>query len=248
MKMVDRMLRKLFNAEAPPPMIWEPQLHGRLYPDRPYFLTHIRQGVNLLPPELQASFKEAGYSFHLGRRVKSIYKNLDSDEYKKFPSVIEGLFSHKTNKVIFPQTNPLGTVAMAFIRNILNINTTYITAHELGHAFSNISGENGLFSKSPEFAEAYLSDFANISKKGKNILNSAPIVAYQYGGFETQKTREEVCAELFCENIYGRTKVSTHFPNTAKLIYEKMQQTCLDYRATNPDFDPDTYPKMEIAA
>lgn len=243
--MIDRTLRKLFNAKAPPPMIWEPQVHGRLYPDRPYFLTRVRHGMNMLPPELQATFRENEAQVLIGRHLKTMFNDFGiSKIYKsKKTKFASGVYLPLLRFIVMPQSTPLGT----FLEHLSLFNATKTTLHEIGHLFSNhVQHYDGKLSSEESYTEAYLADISKLSFLGLISLKMCGDAFLLYD-LDSQKLREETIAELFAEIISDTNFISKYFPETVAFIEEKIEQTCTYYRAANPDFDPETYPKMEMA-
>lgn len=258
--MIDRALRKLFNAESPPPMIWEPEVHGRLYADRPYFLTRVRQGMSKLPPELQAAFKEQNYKVDIARNVKRFFslKN-QPEEYQKGDKFLEAFFNGVDKNIVMPQANFWGTLLQQWKNFDDGENASIDTAHELGHAFDRLLMDDGRdaldkiedntidFSRfDHDFIEKLKYDLAQLDKsQQRQIEKTHPALRVLDADDDT--FRSEIFAEIFADIILERKTLSKILPNVADLIENQIENFCEQYRTANPDFDPDTHHKMEVA-
>tara|TARA_B100000780_G_C21117311_1_gene452162 strand:- start:1852 stop:2700 length:849 start_codon:yes stop_codon:yes gene_type:complete len=243
--MIERTLRTLFNLTAPPAMIWEPIVYGPLDLRRPDFMTHVRKAIHKIPAELQASFREAGYTAGITESIKSYCAQTSTHKFEDIAPTASAFFSPLHKIALIPQkTNKPPSAVQAFQNN-----PARITAHEIGHAaadFIKSSLSEPLYDT--EFKNAVDKEIKNAAQNGNAfdaltwhdqvaILNTRNDILYS-----------ELFAELFAEIITKNDRVSQYFPSTRTLIEEKINKAVTAYRTANPNFNPVTYPKMEIAA
>lgn len=232
-------LRTIFSAEAPPPMIWEPQVHGRLYPDRPYFLTRVRQGMAMLSPELQTVFKNAGAQVFVSRRGNSIMgasgtirKEMDKQDFSPWEKKISRAIGHlKINflrgvsvaedRIAFiPQTNLFGSLINQ-LAALTSLTTEDVTLHEIGHIFSGLyAPHEPLLSRHPAFKQALLNDCRNLGVPERSALlyaNHIPSLDVM-----NDAVADEFFAELFRENISGKNTLSRAFPRGSQFVADEI--------------------------
>lgn len=259
------MLRKLFNAQSPPPMIWKPHVHGRLYPDRPFFLTNVRQGMAMLPPELQATFKEAGARVFVARNANDIITMSDKiqntlSDTKFSPNEIKaamqamhfhidisrGIVIPEDKIAFMPQTNKFGSIYNA-ISAIRKHSTQQVALHEIGHIFAGLGGDDGfpLPDKSAFFKYALQRDKQSMSKESRQAFLSSTYLAKLD---ETHNyVSAEFYAELFREAISGKKDISRHLPRASGFMADEIASAMKGFREKHQDFNPETYPRMDIA-
>lgn len=229
-------------------MIWEPQVHGRLYPDRPYFLTRVRQGMAMLPPELQATLRDAGYNFNIGSNFKTLHKKNSKSygEYSKFHSLFGHAFFQPASKSIFyPQGNRLVNLfekASGWVNYDAPIR---IAIHEIAHAFDDYIIPETQGSQSFSFLVFTHNDSLKkppLKDLGKLTSNSALL---DFTGFNSY-FRSELFAEIFTDIILDKDRIRQHFPNLTQYIKNQIQDVCDVYNAFNPESNPQILSKMEM--
>lgn len=240
-------IRKLFNAEDPPPMIWEPQIYGRLYPDRPYFLTRVRQGMAMLPAELQTIFKHAGAQVFVSRRgyplietSETLRKEMDkqglSPLEKKLArgigalkiSFLRGISIPEDRIAFMPQTNVYGSLINQFSA-LTGMTTQQVTLHEIGHIFSGLyAPHEPLLSHHPAFKRALSQDRSHLSAVDqRRVLHSSHILSLDV---MNNSVADEFFAELFRENIGGINTLSRYFPRGSHFIASEITSAVKDLR------------------
>lgn len=259
-------IRSIFNAEAPPPMIWEPNLHGRLYPDRPFFLTRVRQGMVMIPPALQVAFREAGAQVVASRRGAAILdfsptahaRLLDSGlpakeqrlavKAARFKIALSrGVAISEDRLAFIPQTNFLGTLSGNF-SSMVSQSTAAITLHEIGHIFAGLGAMDGFppTDQSAMFRYALQRDRQQLPKtQAVSVLLKTHIPSLDVGN---PVVMEEFFAELFRENIMKKNTLSRFFPRSAKFVADEINNTIKGVQERYPDFDAGSFPKMDIGA
>lgn len=225
-------------------MIWEPMVYGPLDLRRPDFITHVRKAIHRVPAELQASFREAGYTAGITESIKSYCAQTSTHKFEDIAPTASAFFSPLHKIALIPQKkNKLLGAAQPF-----QSNPARIAAHEIGHAAAD-------FIKSGLSEPLYDAEFKNmVDKEIKNAVqngNAFNALTWhdQVAILNTQDDilYSELFAELFAEIITKNDRVSQYFPNARNLIEGKISKAITAYRTANPDFNPVTYPKMEIA-
>lgn len=252
-----RSVRRFLNDPAP--MIWEPEIHGRMYPDRPYFLRAVRTGMNRLSPELQVIFREASCKAYVCRRgsqaidlspkLSALYARqswLGRQAFKSDLNSNEAFAVIPENRLFIPQSHAMGTVPV-MASALLHGGVDGIVVHESGHLFDRIANhdQQSLISGTDEYKAVLQADIDSMSRWSKNAV-FLHIHGVEGLSPRLQTFRIETFAQLFAESVLGRRGLSKHMPATAAYVAGRIDRAVTNCRAVHPDFDPQTYPRMTV--
>lgn len=185
------------------------------------FANKVQKQINSLTPETRAALEKDGVEIVVTDKLTSVRPDLKGKEpYNQPGAKYENLDAFmltdsKTNKktIVIAETreNRAG-------KTVPNDRVEGVVKHEVGHALDASLGD---FSQKPEFAEAHRKDTANLNPSDKNLFN------YLVGSPDGDG-KKEAFADVWgalngaSANPEDSKKVLEKFPNSAKLIKEKL--------------------------
>ncbi len=186
----------------------------------PMFRSRLDNAYNSISPAEQALLEKEGYRIAAGTHVTQFFPHLANEVPRGYPSgstldSAAGITDAANKRIIIPEFVKSGnqfhtsTQAENYLR------------HEVGHVVD--KGLNN-FSHSPEFAEAYARDVAQLRNSGENLSARA-----RYLLQDGVAGQEEAFAEQYSiargggESGLSNAEIVRLFPNTWRLVQSRLQ-------------------------
>lgn len=246
--MIDRALRKMFNAETAPPVLWEPVIHGSMSVTRPYFETRIRNAISNIPIELQHKYQNAGRRIILCRHLSDIENPEklfpETDRFRRAHGYTlqdgfalhgrsAGIYFPYDGHIVIPQLPDDYYINLPFSK-WLGHDIEFIVGHEIGHLFEDKEDTPERLYLDPIFIETCRQELAALSSITvliKAIPNGANIVEL-FGDYKLKEGFQEIYANLFAGNTLKRGNTRLLLPRSAQLVQNDIDHVVEEYRSS----------------